>query len=325
MKNAKLTRILLLSAAALVLLGALLIGAALWKGENNMGKERVEQSFQVRDSFSDIQIECDACDLRLEPASDGQTSVHYRGDKRYLPTVELRNGTLYVDATDKRDLPWYLRIFDVNFFSWIDNSVTVYLPKEDLGALSIEHASGKTDLAEGLSFASLELRAASGAVTLSGSIRDRLFVDCSSGAVNLSGIRCGQAEVESSSGAVLIYDLMAEAELTIRHSSGGTTLEQVQCGSLDIDSSSGTVHLTDTLADGMLTVSSSSGGVRLDDCDAAELSLHTGSGSVKGTLRTAKIFYASAGSGSVHVPESSSGGICRVKTGSGSIDLSISD
>lgn len=325
MKNMKITKILLLSAAALVLLGAMFVGAALWKGEKDMGKNRVEQSFQLKDSFRDIQIDCDACDLYIKPAGSGEPAVHYEGDKRYLPTVELRDGTLYVDATDKRDLPWYLRVFDVNFFSWIDNRVTVTLPETALGALKIEHASGKTELDAGLSFASLDLRAASGAVELSCDVTERLFVDCASGAVNLSGIRCGSAEVESSSGGVALSDMTVEGALTIRHSSGGTTLEQVQCGSLDIDSSSGTIHLTDTLAAETFTVSSSSGGIKLTDCDGGEISLHTGSGSVKGTLRTEKIFYANAGSGSVHVPESTSGGICRVKTGSGSIDLDISD
>lgn len=319
----KYAKILALSAVALVLLGIMLISAALWKGERNMEKDRVEQSFPISESFGDIQIDCDACDLRIEPAGGRETGVHYAGDKRYLPKVEVRDGALYVDAREDRDLPWYQRI-GFGFHSWNDTHLTVRLPEEALGTLQIKQASGRTDLVEGLSFAAVELRTYSGATELSCTVEGRLLVDSSSGSLSLRDIRCGSAELESASGGLRVSDMTVDDKLKIRHSSGATTLENVRCGSLDIDSASGEVSLTDTLAEGDFTVNNSSGAIYLSDCDGGELSLHTGSGRISGTLRTEKIFYAQSGSGSVHVPESDSGGVCRAKTGSGSIDLNIS-
>ena len=54
------------------------------------------------------------------------------------------------------------------------------------------------------------------------------------------------------------------------------------------------------------------------------MELQAGSGSVKGTIKTGKIFEATAGSGTVSVPANDeNGGKCVIHTGSGDIRIEI--
>ena len=112
------------------------------------------------------------------------------------------------------------------------------------------------------------------------------------------------------------------AWFTDSHSSGINTIHS---GELDLEVSTGDVTLTDTIASGNLRAETTTGDVTLTRADAAALNLKTTSGAVTGTLRTPKIFYTDTTSGSVDVPRSTEGGICEIKTTSGSIRMTIAE
>ena len=67
----------------------------------------------------------------------------------------------------------------------------------------------------------------------------------------------------------------------------------------------------------------STGDVEFERCDAAELQIETDTGSVTGSLRSEKVFIAQSDSGRVKVPETASGGICRITTDTGRISIEI--
>ena len=63
--------------------------------------------------------------------------------------------------------------------------------------------------------------------------------------------------------------------------------------------------------------------MRLEDCDAGELLISTDTGDVHGTLLTEKIFLVRSSTGEIHVPETVSGGKCKITTSTGDIHIEI--
>ena len=76
-------------------------------------------------------------------------------------------------------------------------------------------------------------------------------------------------------------------------------------------------------ASGKITVKVTTGDVELEACDGGELFLKATTGDVEGTLLTPKTFEANATTGKVDVPNPSTGGLCKIKTTTGDIQIRI--
>ena len=81
--------------------------------------------------------------------------------------------------------------------------------------------------------------------------------------------------------------------------------------------------MADVIAVGMISVERSTGDVKLDSCDAGEISVTTDTGDVTGSLLTDKVFITQTDTGRVNVPETTSGGKCRIFTDTGDIQIEI--
>lgn len=164
--------------------------------------------------------------------------------------------------------------------------VTVYLPNTGYGTLNVTNVAGDIEISKEFSFTDADIRSTSGDIMLMANIENELNVKTVSGDITLSDIECRAACVKSVSGDMKLSRLQAA--------------NSIQC-------------------------ESTSGDVRLTDCDAESLLIKTVSGDVSGSLRTGKRFTTHTVSGSVHVPDSASGGECEIKTTSGNIRITISE
>ena len=104
-------------------------------------------------------------------------------------------------------------------------------------------------------------------------------------------------------------------------SSGSVSLAHITSGELTARTTSGSIRLNDVLAEKSLFVKSTSGGVALSGCDGGAIKITTVSGSITGTLLSDKVFMTRTISGSVRVPDSTTGGTCEIRTTSGDIDI----
>lgn len=164
-----------------------------------------------------------------------------------------------------------------------------------------------------------ELKTSSGSIRLQGVSAHKLSAQCLSGGLHLDNITCDVAALKTSSGSIRASSLELSGTLQATCMSGGMHLEAVRCSNFEADSSSGSVRLTDLVATGSIDIKTTSGGITLDRCDAATLELEASSGSVRGSLLTPKVYVVTTSSGIVRVPEQMSGGMCRVRTLSGSV------
>lgn len=104
---------------------------------------------------------------------------------------------------------------------------------------------------------------------------------------------------------------------------GRITVNEVSCKNITARSSTAKIHLDDVVARERLCAENTTGGVRLARCDAESITVKTTTGSVKGTLRSGKVFITDTSTGSIRVPQTTSGGTCEIATSTGDIEIAI--
>lgn len=331
-------KVTLIVAIVLVVAGLIIMTVALVASKFNLQKliapTLTDSSIPVSAEFTGISIKSDSATVSIARSTDGLCRVDFTDfdDDSVTHTVEVGNGVLNIVRRDASMTRGYISL-------GTGPSMTVFLPAKVYDELEIETSSGDINVPGGISFTELDVSATSGRIavsdtdvrdeldaeTSSGSIRlqnvsaRKLSAQCSSGGLHLDNISCDEAELKTSSGSIHANSLELSGALQATCMSGGMHIETVRCGSFEADSSSGSVRLTDLVATASIDIKTTSGGITLDRCDAATLELEASSGSVRGSLLTPKVYVVTTSSGIVRVPEQMSGGICRVRTSSGSV------
>ena len=299
--------------AALIVCAILLIAAGIGviiaslntSGRNVMDKEYTFASA----NFETILIESGSADVELLPAKDGVCRVICTENASRKNIVGVTSGLLHIQRISK----W-------SFFpiSLAEDHIRVYLPDEAYDALQVKSSSGGVSVPADFRFRTAVIDASSGGIGFAADVTEKLSLKASSGGIALVNASPSTLSVSASSGGIALSNVNSD-RVSLDVSSGGMKLTDVTCGDLDAESSSGAIRFQNVIASGTMTLECSSGSIKLDDCDAAELHIKCTSGSVSGHLLTPKTYTASATSGSVRVPQTSGGGICEVRTTSGSI------
>ena len=128
--------------------------------------------------------------------------------------------------------------------------------------------------------------------------------------------------VAASTADVEIEKLSAN-HLDITLSTGDMRLTDVQCKNVSGTVSTGDIHLGNVIVAQELAMQSSTGDIFLEGCDANRLKIKTTTGDVKGWLLSPKTFIATANTGEVRVPQTTTGGLCEITTGTGDIDVDV--
>ena len=95
------------------------------------------------------------------------------------------------------------------------------------------------------------------------------------------------------------------------------------CPNLMTTGNTGDITLKNTVASNSFSITRSTGDVNFENCDAGEITVQTSTGDVSGTLLTEKIFISRSSTGSIHVPDTVTGGKCQITTSTGNIDIRL--
>lgn len=283
--------VLILAGAAVFLIGFIVNGSApspLFTAE--------EQTIVIEEPFTDIAIDAGSCNIIIEK-TDGQARVETKLCGALNPEIDVKDGALTV-STDE-----YMH-FGLHSFS---DRITVYLPDGKCTSADIEVTSGSVEIS---------------AVSFSGQLK----AETTSGSVKLDAVSCGSdLTLETTSGSIKLNAVSCGGEIKVQTTSGSIALDAVSTpAGTALTATSGSVTVKDLTA-AHLDAKTTSGSIKLDRCDASTLNLTTTSGSVKGSIVGERIFECSTGSGSIHVPETTEGGKCKIRTGSGSIHMEIAE
>lgn len=317
MKNSKKRWLFL--AAALVILGAALCQgayAAMGYDLTKLNSETLEtSSYKIEAPFSQIAIKASAAKVVLLPSEGKDCRVQCTFWKNEPYRVEVIDGTLTIRPAKSP----ILRLFR---FAFGEPSILLYLPNSHYEQLNIETSSGNMNLPQDFTFSNAQLKSSSGNICMESRVENKLSAETSSGYLLVNGVFCKEMTLLSSSGNGEVCSGGAN-RLQIKSSSGEISLSNLTCGELEGKASSGDISLTDVLLSGNLKLNTTSGTISLKDCDAGSLELRSSSGDILGSLLSDKKFITKSSSGNIQVPETTSGGVCKVETSSGDIRFSI--
>ena len=307
----------------------ILVGGLLFVGElalhrwdlGAFGTTKLETgTAEIAESFRSISITSDTEDIRLLPGSDGACRVDYAIPEHRKLSASVQGGTLSIEVTDQRK--WSDNIpfsFGVNEKA----RITVYLPERDYEVLSIEEDTGDIVLPGDFSFESIRISTDTGDVDCRASSSGLLSIDTDTGDTRLEGLSAGTLSLSTDTGRIELRSVSCAEDLGVTVQTGKTVLNDVTCGSFTSRGDTGDLRLEQVLVDGLLSAERSTGDVRLEDCDAEELLISTDTGDVSGTLLTEKVFLVRSSTGKIRVPETVSGGKCKITTVTGDISIEI--
>jgi DUF4097 and DUF4098 domain-containing protein YvlB len=287
------------SLAILVCLMLIVATALIFNGCSANCLEKFQiKNYDITENFNSLFIETETADLSLAPSEDGTCKVvcYEKNDLTYL--AKVTDNVLSVKVNDTRK--WFTNI---NLF-FGKPKVIVYLPKFEYSSLVIKEDTGDIEIPRDFKFENVEL-------------------SLSTGDVVVDGLTTNTLDVALSTGDVTITNANVSSDVKVTVSTGKTTFTNLNCKNLTSNGSTGKAILTNVIASGKIDVKRSTGDVIFDNSDANEILVETDTGDVKGSLRSAKIFVTRTDTGRIDVPDSTSGGKCKITTDTGNINITI--
>lgn len=293
------TKVWLIIAASLVLLGCILFACAMttlgWDFSKLSTHKYETNEYEISEEFSSISIYTETARVTFVTSDDKKCRVVYYEQENARHAVSVKDGNLVIKRSDDRK--WY----DYIGIGFELPKITVYVPSGEHGALSVRTSTGDVMIPEDLSFASIDISGSTCNVTSYASASGAVKIKLSTGDIKLKSISAGDIEVSVSTGDVCLSD--------------------VACKSLISSGSTGDIELESVIVENKLSIERSTGDIELEGCDAAEIRIKTDTGDIEGSLLTEKLFVTDTDTGEVEVPKSQSGGRCEIITDTGDIEI----
>ena len=309
----------LIVAGALVLSGAGLFAGAMtasgWDFSVLNTYEVVNNTYDVDEPFTNISIDTDKVDIRFAKSSDGKCRVATRDTSNHIYSVAVEDGTLHIQM-------YFKGLFEIGIGVY-ESSVTVYLPEDAYGTLTIKEDTGDIEIPENFSFESMDVALDTGDVTSRADTTGTCRITTTTGDVKVQGASVGHLALRTTSGDITVSDVVCAGNLSANVRTGDTCLTNLTCTDLTSTGTTGELKLTNVIASGKLDITRDTGDVTFEGADAESIKVHTTTGDVKGTLLSDKIFRYKTSTGRVELPQTTTGGVCDINTDTGDIIIWI--
>ena len=313
------TKAWLIAGAILIFVGLLIFSGVMtmlkWDFNNLSTNKYTEKTYVIDEPFTDISVNIRGADIVFLPSPDGKCKVVcFESDhETHFPKVE--DGTLSIDSYVKKG--FYIGI---NFKS---PKIKVYLPQSAYGVLDVNTSAGDVNIPKDFSFESISVSVRTGNIKGFASASDFVKLTATTGHIYYGNASAVSFDFKVSTGDIELHSLSAEKDVTLFVSTGECELFDVSCKSLISEGNTGDISLEDVKASGSFNIKRSTGDIDFERCDAAEIYIETSTGDVEGSLLSGKSFDAKATTGKVKVPKSSDGGICKITTSTGDIEIEV--
>lgn len=317
----KAMKIWLITAAVIILIGCFVFGGVMmffnWDFTKLSTVKLETNRHEISESYRNISIVGDTADVVFLPSQDGTTSVTCREHSNEKHTVSVTDDTLVVEL--KNTKKWYEYI-GINFGR---TKITLSLPQEEYGDLVIRQDTGDVEIPKDFSFQTVNITTETGDVKNLASASGDVKIKTSTGDIHAVNISAQNLDLSVSTGDITATSLTCGGDISVQVTTGETALTDVFCQNLTSTGTTGDVFLKNVLASKKFSITRSTGDVIFENSDAAEVLVETNTGDVKGSLRTEKIFLVQTNTGRKDVPESVSGGKCKITTNTGDVKISI--
>lgn len=143
------------------------------------------------------------------------------------------------------------------------------------------------------------------------------------GDIRIQDISADAMDLTVSTGDVAVTSASVQKDIHIRTDTGDAQIADVRCQSIYTTGDTGDTDFKNVIAEKTFSAERDTGDIDFDRCDGAEVFLKTDTGDIEGSLLSEKIFIASANTGDVEVPKTTTGGKCEVTTNTGDIEIYI--
>ena len=311
----------LIAAASLVTVGAVMFVAVMtayhWDFSRLSTEHFETNTYEISEEFSNIKFNTETADIIFAVSHDNICRVVCYEEEKMMHSASVRDGTLTVSASDGRD--WYEHIG----FSFHSPKVTVYLPKTEYDSLVIKESTGNITLPKDLTFGSMDFCLSTGSVNSLASASGQMRIKTNTGDIRLKSLSAGELDLTISTGEVDVKTVSCKGNVGIRVNTGDTELTDVSCNSISSKGNTGSITLKNVITEKAVSVERSTGDVHFAGCDAGELDISTDTGNVTGSLLSSKIFITQSDTGKIEVPQTTSGGKCKIITDTGDIKIKI--
>lgn len=305
----------------LILVGVLIFVIALaavgFDFKNLDGKKYQTNTYEINEDFNAIYVNVNTTDVTFALSEDGVCRVVCYEEQKLPHTASVQNGTLNITAAQRH---WYNDILNFKHAS-----VTVYLPKSEYASLTINTDTGDVQIPDNFIFESIDISGSTGDVKCYASVSASVRIYVSTANVFFERASAGEVDISVSTGDIVLSGVSSEGDVKLRYSTGYVYMTDVSCKNLVSDGSTGDMTMKNVVASENFSITASTGDVKFDRCDAAEIFVDVSTGDVKGSLLSEKIFIVKVNTGDVDVPETTSGGRCKIKTTTGDVEIVIAE
>ena len=310
----------LMTAASLTIVGCIIFGGVMtvlkWDF-SRLGANKYETNrYEISEAYEDISITADTARITFVPSTDGKTTVTAVEHKNAKHSLSVKDGVLTLSIDDQRK--WYEYIV-----AWQAPKITVAIPEGEYSALKIQSRTGGVSLVGDFLFESADIALSTGDVDFAASCTGDVKITTSTGDIEIENSSVGSLALSVTTGDIEASGVTCAGALSVSVSTGDAELENVRAKSFSSSGNTGDLSLDGVIIAETLSVKRSAGNVRFEGSDAGEIFVETDTGSVKGTLLSEKVFFVRTDTGKIDVPETQSGGICKITTDTGNIILSI--
>ena len=151
---------------------------------------------------------------------------------------------------------------------------------------------------------------------------ENVSISNSTGDVEFKSNVSNNLTILNSTGDIEIENSNVNGNVVLETSTGDIELTNTNCNKLDIKVTTGDTELVNTIVNTDFKMNGSTGDLNFDNFDATNIEIILGTGNVRGTIKSSKIFIAKSKTGNINVPETYSGGICKIETSTGNINIS---
>ena len=317
----KTTKIWLVIAAFLVLVGCIIFGGVMtilkWDFTKLSTFEYETNDYKIDEDYTNILIVTDTADVVFVPCENSKSSVVCYEQKKAKHLVTVNDGTLVIEVVDTRK--WYEHI-GVNFST---PKMTVYIPQGDYGTLSVKSSTGDVEIPKDFNFESIDILGSTGNVKNYACTSGVIKIKTSTGNIYLENASANTLDLSVSTGKIEVFNVFCEDDMNINVSTGKTKLNNIECKNFTSSGNTGDIYLNNVIAAEKMSIKRSTGDIRFDGSDATEIFVETDTGDVTGTLISEKVFIARTDTGRINVPKTTHGGKCEINTDTGDIRLEI--
>ena len=186
----KTTKIWLITAVSLIVAGGIIFAGVMtvfkWDFKKLSTMEYVTVNHKISGEFRNISITSKTADIELIPSEGSKTSVICYEQEKVRHNVTVKDGTLVIEISDTRKWYEYIGI------SFVAPKITVLLPEDTYGALSVKTGTGNVKIPDNFVFENVNISGSTGNMSYYAPVSGNLRIKTSTGNIKIDDISANE-------------------------------------------------------------------------------------------------------------------------------------